>query len=101
MPALLDAVGVLDGRVLAAHACSCPTTTSRCSPRAGAAVAHCPGSNAKLAAGIARVTALRRAGVRVGLGTDGPASGDDLDLWAQARLAGLLARVGAAGTPPR
>jgi 5-methylthioadenosine/S-adenosylhomocysteine deaminase len=33
--------------------------------------------------------------VRVGLGTDGPASGDDLDLWAQARLAGLLARVGA------
>jgi 5-methylthioadenosine/S-adenosylhomocysteine deaminase len=39
------------------------------------------------------VTALRRAGVRVGLGTDGPASGDDLDLWAEARLAGLLARV--------
>ena len=56
-------------------------------------MAHCPGSNAKLAAGVARVTALRRAGVRVGLGTDGPASGDDLDLWAQARLAGLLARV--------
>ena len=53
----------------------------------------CPGSNAKLAAGVARVTALRRAGVRVGLGTDGPASGDDLDLWAEARLAGLLARV--------
>jgi 5-methylthioadenosine/S-adenosylhomocysteine deaminase len=59
----------------------------------GVAVAHCPGSNAKLAAGVARVTALRRAGVRVGLGTDGPASGDDLDIWAQARLAGLLARV--------
>jgi 5-methylthioadenosine/S-adenosylhomocysteine deaminase len=39
------------------------------------------------------VTALRRAGIRVGLGTDGPASGDDLDLWAEARLAGLLARV--------
>jgi 5-methylthioadenosine/S-adenosylhomocysteine deaminase len=59
----------------------------------GAAVAHCPGSNAKLAAGVARVTALRRAGIRVGLGTDGPASGDDLDLWTQARLAGLFARV--------
>jgi 5-methylthioadenosine/S-adenosylhomocysteine deaminase len=44
---------------------------------------------------VARVTALRRAGVRVGLGTDGPASGDDLDVWAQARLAGLFARVGA------
>ncbi len=59
----------------------------------GAAVAHCPGSNAKLAAGVARIGALRRAGVRVGLGTDGPASGDDLDLWVQTRLAGLLARV--------
>ena len=57
------------------------------------AVSHCPGSNAKLAAGVARVVALRRAGVRVGLGTDGPASGDDLDLWNQARLAGLFARV--------
>ena len=50
----------------------------------GTAVAHCPGSNAKLAADR-RVTALRRAGVSVGLGTDGPASGDDLDMWAQAR----------------
>jgi 5-methylthioadenosine/S-adenosylhomocysteine deaminase len=42
---------------------------------------------------VAPVAALRRAGVRVGLGTDGPASGDDLDLWSQARLAGFLARV--------
>jgi 5-methylthioadenosine/S-adenosylhomocysteine deaminase len=42
---------------------------------------------------VARVTALRRAGIRVGLGTDGPASGDTLDLWAEARLAGFLARV--------
>lgn len=93
VPALLDAVGVLGGRVLAAHGVQLSDDDIALLAGRGAAVAHCPGSNAKLAAGIARVTALRRAGVRVGLGTDGPASGDDLDLWAQARLAGLLARV--------
>lgn len=94
VPALLDAVGVLGGRVLAAHGVHLSDEDIALLAARGAAVAHCPGSNAKLAAGVARVTALRRAGVRVGLGTDGPASGDDLDLWAEARLAGLLARVG-------
>lgn len=93
VPALLDSVGLLDGRVLAAHAIQLSDDDVALLAARGAAVAHCPGSNAKLAAGVARVTALRRAGVRVGLGTDGPASGDDLDVWAQARLAGLLARV--------
>jgi 5-methylthioadenosine/S-adenosylhomocysteine deaminase len=94
VPALLDAVGALGGRVLAAHGVHLSDADTALLAARGAAVAHCPGSNAKLAAGIARVTALRRAGIRVGLGTDGPASGDDLDLWAEARLAGLLARVG-------
>jgi 5-methylthioadenosine/S-adenosylhomocysteine deaminase len=93
VPALLDALGVLDGRVLAAHSVQLSDDDIALFAARGSAVAHCPGSNAKLAAGIARVTTLRRAGVRVGLGTDGPASGDDLDVWAQARLAGLLARV--------
>ncbi|MFC5237930.1 amidohydrolase family protein [Pseudonocardia zijingensis] len=94
VPALLEELGALGGRVLAAHGVHLSDEDIALLASRGAAVAHCPGSNAKLAAGIARVTALRRAGVRVGLGTDGPASGDDLDLWAEARLAGLLARVG-------
>ena len=93
VPALLDDVGLLDGRLLAAHGVQLSDDDIGLLAARGAAVAHCPGSNAKLAAGVARVSALRRAGVRVGLGTDGPASGDDLDLWAEARLAGLLARV--------
>lgn len=93
VPALLEEVGLLEGRLLAAHGVQLSDADIALLAGRGAAVAHCPGSNAKLAAGIARVTALRRAGVRVGLGTDGPASGDDLDLWAEARLAGLLARV--------
>jgi len=94
VPALLDDVGALGGRVLAAHGVQLSDGDIALLAARGVAVAHCPGSNAKLAAGIARVTALRRAGVHVGLGTDGPASGDNFDLWAEARLAGLLARVG-------
>jgi 5-methylthioadenosine/S-adenosylhomocysteine deaminase len=93
VPALLDRLGVFGGRVLAAHGVHLTDDDIGLLAARGAAVAHCPGSNAKLAAGVARVAALRRAGVRVGLGTDGPASGDDLDLWNQARLAGFLARV--------
>lgn len=93
VPALLDELGVLDGRVLAAHAVQLSDADIALFAARGTSVAHCPGSNAKLAAGIARLTALRRAGIVVGLGTDGPASGDDLDLWSESRLAGLLARV--------
>nr|WP_211177358.1 amidohydrolase family protein [Pseudonocardia acidicola] len=93
VPAMLDGLGVLGGRVLAAHGVQLSDADIATLAGRGAAVAHCPGSNAKLAAGIARVVDMRRAGVRLGLGTDGPASGDDLDLWHQARLAGLLARV--------
>jgi 5-methylthioadenosine/S-adenosylhomocysteine deaminase len=93
VPALLEDVGALEGRVLAAHSVQLSDSDVQLYARRNTAVAHCPGSNGKLAAGIARIPALRRAGVRVGLGTDGPASGDTLDLWAEARLAGVLARV--------
>lgn len=95
VPAMLEADGALGGRVLAAHSVHLSDADIATFARHGVAVAHCPGSNAKLAAGTARLLDLRRGGVRVGLGTDGPASCDDLDLWHQARLAGLLARVGA------
>ncbi|OLL74976.1 S-adenosylhomocysteine deaminase, Methylthioadenosine deaminase [Pseudonocardia sp. Ae168_Ps1] len=94
VPAMLDAGGALGGRMLAAHSVHLSDDDIDTYARHGVAVAHCPGSNAKLAAGTARLLDLRRAGVPVGLGTDGPASCDDLDLWHQARLAGLLARVG-------
>jgi 5-methylthioadenosine/S-adenosylhomocysteine deaminase len=53
-----------------------------------ASVTHCPASNQKLASGTARVLDLHKAGVNVALGTDGPASGNDLDLWLAMRLAG-------------
>jgi 5-methylthioadenosine/S-adenosylhomocysteine deaminase len=94
VPAMLDALGLPDSnRVLAAHAVHLSSSDVALFARRGVAVAHCPGSNAKLASGIARVGALLAAGVRVGLGTDGAASNDDLDLWVQARLAAMLARL--------
>lgn len=93
VPQLLDQVGMLDGRVLAAHCVHMSDADIALFAERGVAVAHCPGSNAKLASGIARLTALRAAGVRVGLGTDGPASNDDLDLWHEVQLAALLARL--------
>lgn len=93
VPAMLDAVGLLGGRVLAAHAVHLSDEDIQVFARNGVGVAHCPGSNAKLASGTARLIDLRAAGVRVGLGTDGPASNDDLDLWEDMRLAALLARL--------
>ena len=60
---------------------------------AGATVAHCPGSNLKLASGALHWDELRASGVRVGLGTDGPSSSNDLDMWQAMRQAALLARL--------
>jgi 5-methylthioadenosine/S-adenosylhomocysteine deaminase len=93
VPMLLAKVGALGGRVLAAHAVHLSDADVDLFARHDVAVAHCPGSNAKLASGIAPTVGLRAAGVPVGLGTDGPASNDDLDLWEEIRLAALLARL--------
>jgi 5-methylthioadenosine/S-adenosylhomocysteine deaminase len=102
VPQVLADAGVFDGRVLAAHSIWLSTEDIGCYASYDVAVAHCPQSNAKLASGIAPVTDLLAAGVRVGLGTDGPASNNDLDLWEEMRLAALLARLrqGDAGAIP-
>ncbi len=93
VPALLDEVGVLDGRVLAAHCVHLSDADIKLFADRGTGIAHCPGSNAKLASGIARLVDMLAAGIPVGLGTDGPSSNDDLDLWEEVQLAGMLARL--------
>ncbi len=97
-PALLAAEGALEGRVLAAHAVWLDDDDLALLVEHDVAVAHCPGSNGKLGSGVAPLRALLDGGVRVGLGTDGPASNDDLHLWDEMRLAPLLARA-TAGDP--
>ncbi|MFD3273476.1 amidohydrolase [Paenibacillus dendritiformis] len=62
------------------------------------AVSHNPGSNLKLASGVARVPELLRAGVTVSLGTDGPASNNNLDMFEEMRLAALIHK-GVSGDP--
>ncbi|GGP38941.1 amidohydrolase family protein [Saccharothrix coeruleofusca] len=93
VPRLLEQAGVLGGRVLSAHSVHLSPEDVAIYARHRVGVAHCPGSNTKLASGIAPLRGYLDAGVPVGLGTDGPASNDDLDLFEEARLAALLARV--------
>ncbi len=95
-PALLASLGVFDGRSLAAHAVWLDDDDLDLLATHDVAVAHCPGSNGKLGSGVAPLAALMGRGVRVGLGTDGPASNDDLHLWDEMRLAALFARATAA-----
>lgn len=93
VPRLLDKVGLLDGRLLAAHGVHLSQEDISLFAERNVGVAHCPGSNAKLASGIANISELRAASVPVGLGTDGPASNDDLDLWEEVQLAAMLSRL--------
>lgn len=93
VPELLASRGFLDARVLAAHSVWLSDADLDLYAEHDVAVAHCPQSNAKLAAGMARLTEMLRRGLRVGLGTDGPATNNDLDLWDEVRLAPLIAKL--------
>ena len=93
VPALLEELGFLEGRVLAAHGVWLTEEDRRLFRERDVAVAHCPTANAKLASGIARLADLLSRGVRVGLGTDSPAANNDFDMWEELRLAAFLARA--------
>ncbi|MGH9066461.1 MAG: amidohydrolase family protein, partial [Acidimicrobiales bacterium] len=82
-----DPSGFFAGRSLAAHGVWLSEPDMAILADQDVAVAHCPQSNAKLASGVARPADMLAAGIRVGLGTDGPASNNDLDLW------GLVGRL--------
>lgn len=84
--AFLDRLGVLGPETTAAHCILLEEDDIRLLKRRGSRVAHCIGSNAKAAKGVSPVLKMLAEGVPVGLGTDGPASGNTLDLFTQMRL---------------
>src|SRR3954468_17649389 len=90
--------GLFDAKVLAAHCVHVDEGEIRALKNVGAGVAHNPTSNLKLGAGVAAVARMIELGVDVGIGTDGPASNNDLDMFEEMRLAALLAK-GTSGDP--
>ncbi len=102
LPYLRD-IGFLDGRVFAAHMIHLDEEEMDIAAEKDVRVVHCPQSNMKLASGVLPYRSLRRRGVTVGLGTDGAASNNDLDLREETRCASLLQQVAsgdAAALPP-
>lgn len=87
---LLDDAGMLRSGTVLAHAVVLDDDEIARLAETGTAVAHCPSSNMKLASGVCRVPDLHAAGVVVGLGTDGPSSSNDLDMYAAMRAAALV-----------
>ncbi len=96
--ARLAGLGLASPQLVAIHMTQVATEDLDTLAESGASVVHCPESNLKLGSGICPVARLLGRGVRVALGTDGAASNNDLDLLAEARVAGLLSS-GVAATP--
>ncbi|NTW02746.1 MAG: amidohydrolase [Oscillochloris sp.] len=91
-------VGAFDVPCIAAHCVHATDDDMRLLREAGAGVVPCPTSNLKLASGVAPYKRLIDSGVKVGLGTDGPASNDDQDMFTEIHLAALLPK-GVSGDP--
>jgi 5-methylthioadenosine/S-adenosylhomocysteine deaminase len=89
----LQHLGLLNERLSAVHVVHINQNDIDLLAGSGAQVVHCPKSNMKLADGIAPTAWLRKAGIPVGLGTDGCASNDLLDMWEEIRAGLLLTRV--------
>jgi 5-methylthioadenosine/S-adenosylhomocysteine deaminase len=88
----LAQLGLLGPEFIAIHAVHLDDHDIALLAQHGASVAHCPHSNLKLASGIAPTARLLAAGVEVGIGTDGAASNNRLDLLSEARTASLIAK---------
>ena len=89
----LRALGLVSPRLIAVHAVHVTEAEIETLARFGVSVAHCPSSNLKLASGFAPVAAMLKRGINLGLGTDGAASNNRLDLFQEMRTAALLAKA--------
>jgi 5-methylthioadenosine/S-adenosylhomocysteine deaminase len=88
----LAELGVLGPGLVAAHCVHVDEQEMDLLAEYGCHVAHCQTSNLKLASGIAPIASMKQRGVSVGIGTDGAASNNRLDVFAEMRLAALLAK---------
>jgi 5-methylthioadenosine/S-adenosylhomocysteine deaminase len=91
--AYLEMVGLLSPRTLLAHVVHADQEDLQMLYQHGVGIAHCPQSNMKLASGTAPIPAMLAKGMRVGLGTDGAASNNDLNLWEEIDTAAKLHKL--------
>ncbi len=85
--------GLLEAKVIAAHCVHIDIGEIKTLQHVNAGVAHNPSSNLKLASGFAPVQKMLENGLNVGIGTDGPASNNDLDMFEEVRLASFVAKA--------
>ena len=90
---MFDSIGFFDGPTIAAHVVYPTESEIPILAERRVGVIHNPTSNMKISSGVAPVTEMLEAGVLVGLGTDGAASNNDLDMWEEMRLAAFLQKV--------
>jgi len=88
----LNGLGLLGPGFIGVHAVHLTESELELIAATGSSIAHCPTSNLKLASGFAPVARMRQLGINVGLGTDGAASNNRLDLFSEMRLAALIAK---------
>jgi 5-methylthioadenosine/S-adenosylhomocysteine deaminase len=86
-------LGVLEPKVIAAHCVHIDEGEIHTLAHSRTGIAHNPSSNLKLASGFAPVTEMLETGLQVGIGTDGPASNNDLDMFEELRLASFIAKT--------
>ncbi len=91
--AYLNSLGVLSNNVIAAHGVHLTAEDIEILAQKGVSVAHNPECNMKLASGVAPIPQLMKAGVRIGLGTDGVASNNNLDLFEEMNTAAILHKL--------
>jgi len=94
----LEEQGVLESRVVAAHCVHLNLEEMHLLQNHGVGIAHNPSSNLKLASGVAPIKEMLELGLVIGVGTDGAASNNDLDMFEEMRLAALLSK-GVSGSP--
>jgi len=90
---MMESIGFFEGPTIAAHVVWPTETEIPILAERRVGVIHNPTSNMKIASGIAPISEMLQAGVLIGIGTDGAASNNDLDLWEEMRLASFLQKV--------